>query len=253
MFDNYTEPAKKAVDVAREAAGAARRTTCGIEHLVLGLAAAAESAAAAVLEGLGVDEARLRGVLGAPAEGVARAVSFSPSALRAIEHGREAAARLGHDRIDTMHLLIGVLAAGEDEALASVGLSRAEAQARVAEVFGVQLPRARMHPDLREWIVERVRAEASQLRARIGEDLASRAVDMAGPSRGAADEPARRLVRRAIALRHGGEVLRLERESDLLRSDAPWGVLKRQAEALPAAAVDLTADDLARAAKELAS
>jgi ATP-dependent Clp protease ATP-binding subunit ClpA len=251
MFDNFTDLAKRAVDVAREAAGPARRTMCGIEHLLLGLATTTESGAAAILQDLGLDESRLRATLGVAADAVARPVSFSPSALRAIEYAKQAAARLGHERIDTMHLLIGILEEADEEAMRTVGLDAREARVRVAEVFGQQLPAARMHPDLREWIRERVQAEASQLHATIDDPLIDRAIEMAGSAAGAPDEAARRLVRRAIALRHGGAVLALEREMDRLTGSARWEALHRQAQALPGGVIVLTADDLSRAAREL--
>ncbi len=250
MFQGFTDQAKRAVDVARESAGQARKTECGLDHLLLGLAAATGSGAAAILEGMGLDESTLRARLGAPVDAVAREVSFAAESVRALDEAKDAASRLGHEGIDTMHILIGILNAGKDVP----GFDAAAARQFVAEVFGIQTQQARIHPDVREWIVERVQAEAAQLHAAIDEALIDRAIDMAGrPGQGApADGPVRRLVRRAIALRHGGEVLEAERAFDSGGPDA-WAKLRRQAEALPTGKIPVTADDLSRAAKELAS
>jgi len=251
MFQDFTDPARKAVDVAREAAGAARRAECGVDCLLLGLAASPDSGGGAVLDGLGLDEGRIRGALGAAADAVARDVSFSPAALRAIEGAKGVAHRLGHECVDTMHLLIGILECGDEAAMRSVGLDPGETRARVAEVFGFTLPSTRMHPDLRDWVIERVQAEAAQLHARIDARLIDRAIGMGGPPAGAADEPARRLVRRAIALRHGGTVLEVERSLDGLSGEPRWAALRRQAEALPPPFIELTGEDLDRAARDL--
>ena len=65
---------------------------------------------------------------------------FGPDARRAIVAAQVAARRMGHDHVDTEHLLLGILAAGPDAAGATIlerdGLTWAEVETEVASAVG---------------------------------------------------------------------------------------------------------------------
>jgi hypothetical protein len=65
---------------------------------------------------------------------------FGPDARRAVVAAQVAARRMGHDHVDTKHLLLGILAAGPDAAGATMlercGLTRAEVETEVASAVG---------------------------------------------------------------------------------------------------------------------
>jgi ATP-dependent Clp protease ATP-binding subunit ClpA len=151
MYDRFTELAKRAIVAARDAADSLRHDFVGTEHLLLGLAQTAGTASEA-LRAHGLEIARTRtaveGVLreaDAPASGgrsAADALStlgidvaeiqqradrnFGPGAFRyprpafslrlkkVIKLSLHQARELGGERIDTEHLLLGLLSDGED-------------------------------------------------------------------------------------------------------------------------------------------
>lgn len=62
MFDRFTRPARAAVVLAQEEAREAGATSLGAEHLLVGVLGHREGVAAAVLQGWGVDAARVSAV-----------------------------------------------------------------------------------------------------------------------------------------------------------------------------------------------
>ena len=67
---------------------------------------------------------------------------FTRAARDVAVSAQEEAAELGHDRIGTEHLLLGVAAAGDDGILASLGVERAALRATVANERGGELDAA---------------------------------------------------------------------------------------------------------------
>ena len=65
---------------------------------------------------------------------------FGPDARRAVVSAQGAARRMGHDHVDTEHLLLGILAAGPDAAGATVlqrsGLTSAEVETEIESAVG---------------------------------------------------------------------------------------------------------------------
>jgi ATP-dependent Clp protease ATP-binding subunit ClpA len=151
VYDRFTELAKRAIVAARDAADSLGHDFVGTEHLLLGLAQTAGTASEA-LRAHGLEIARTRtavegvsreaGVPASGGRGAADALStlgidvaeiqqradrnFGPGAFRfprpafslplkkVIQLSLHQARELGAERIDTEHLLLGLLSAGEE-------------------------------------------------------------------------------------------------------------------------------------------
>lgn len=162
VYDRFTALAKRAIVAARDAAASLGHDFIGTEHLLIGLAQTS-GAAGEVLRARGVELDRLRAeverqmaargvaatrgtaatdalaTLGIDVVEIRRRAdasfgagsfqfprpAFRLSAKRAIKASLEQAREVGQERIDTEHLLLGVLADGSDatlEVLASLGI-----------------------------------------------------------------------------------------------------------------------------------
>lgn len=154
MFDRFTELAKRAVVASQDAALALGHDFIGTEHMLLGLASTAGTASEALREH-GVELARARdetvrlleaaGVAATGGQAAKDALSsigidvaeiqrraddafgpgafrfprpaYTPRAKKALELTLREAVALGQQRIDTEHMLLGLLAEGEGVAL----------------------------------------------------------------------------------------------------------------------------------------
>jgi ATP-dependent Clp protease ATP-binding subunit ClpA len=154
MFERFTELAKRAVSASQDAALALRHDFIGTEHLLLGLASTAGTASEVLRQhGVGLEQARVETVrllreAGVPEAGGQAAKdalssigiditeiqrraeeNFGPGAFRFPRPGFTPRARkvleltwreskaLGHQHIDTEHLLLGLLAEGDGVAI----------------------------------------------------------------------------------------------------------------------------------------
>jgi ATP-dependent Clp protease ATP-binding subunit ClpC len=136
MYDRFAERARKAIAYAREEAIRLDHDYIGTEHILLGIIREGNGVAVAVLENLTVDLAKLRHEvekLVASTGGTLTLgkVEFSMTAKKVLELAQEEAQNLGHNYIDTEHILLGLIREGEGIA------------ARVLASFGVTLTRAR--------------------------------------------------------------------------------------------------------------
>lgn len=154
MFERFTEPAKRAVVAAQDAALSMGHDFIGTGHVLLGLAQTA-GPAGEVLRAHGVELTRVRETTsqlleeagmaatgGQPATDALASIGidvaeiqrraddtfgpgvfrfprppFTPGARKSLELTLREATALGHQHIDTGHLLLGLLAEGEDVAV----------------------------------------------------------------------------------------------------------------------------------------
>lgn len=113
----FSHHAQQALQTAESMAAGVPDGVVTCEHLLLGLASDPESAGAVVLHDCGFDLAYLETTIAfirgtSPHAESPSAVMRSPRVERVLEHaGREAANRAS-DRIETLHLLIGILREG---------------------------------------------------------------------------------------------------------------------------------------------
>jgi hypothetical protein len=135
VWARFTQRARHAIIQAQEEARTAGNARIGTEHILLGLLHEPQALAARAIKAQGVSldlvRASVTEALDPPEEEQASGrIPFTPHAKKARELTVRAALRLGHDHIDTEHILLGLL--GEEEGLA----------ARVLEDLGVRKPAA---------------------------------------------------------------------------------------------------------------
>jgi hypothetical protein len=131
--DRFDDGARRALTLAQDEAQRLGHHYIGTEHLLLGLVRENQSAAARALGNMNVELETVRtvveSIIGRGGQ-VGPEVGLTPRAKRVIELTIEEARRLGHHRIGTEHLLLGILREGEGIAAGvllslGVGLDRA--------------------------------------------------------------------------------------------------------------------------------
>jgi ATP-dependent Clp protease ATP-binding subunit ClpC len=149
----FTKRARAVVAAASREAERRHATYVETEHLLLGLFAAGDSLATAVLHGLGVESRAVREAIetrvmhGTPeSEMWARLTVFGPKytarAKRALELAKAEALDLGHQYVGTEHLLLGLLRDPDSvaaQALAASGVDHAGAHRELLRLLGKPL------------------------------------------------------------------------------------------------------------------
>jgi ATP-dependent Clp protease ATP-binding subunit ClpC len=137
MFERFTEKAIKVIMLAQEEARRLGHNFVGTEQVLLGLIGEGTGIGPKVLKSMGVNlkDARVEveKIIGRGSGFVAVEIPFTPRAKRTLELSLEEARQLGHNYIGTEHLLLGLIAEGEGEGVAT----------RVLENLGVDLLKIR--------------------------------------------------------------------------------------------------------------
>jgi ATP-dependent Clp protease ATP-binding subunit ClpC len=135
-FERFTEDAKRTLVAAQEEAERMRVGYIGTEHILLGLLRVESGAASRVLTRFDVSLARVRQIVGDMRRERPRVEQVIPTSRvkRIIEISFLEATRLGHESVDTGHLLIGVVKEGEGIAALLLQDLGASAERVVAEV-----------------------------------------------------------------------------------------------------------------------
>jgi ATP-dependent Clp protease ATP-binding subunit ClpA len=135
----FTDRARRVVVLAQDEARELGHGSVRPEHLLLGLLAEGQGAAAQALESLGIslEEARDRvEEIAGPGQGTpAGRIPFTPPARQVLARSLREAVQLGHTRIGTGHLLLSLLAGADDitaQVLAGQGAGYDLARERVA-------------------------------------------------------------------------------------------------------------------------
>ena len=135
MFERFTERARQVVVYAQDEARPLGHEYIGTEHLLLGLLREERGFGGRVLQSLGVDidetRAQVVRIVGRGEGSTVGQIPFTPHAKRVLELSLREAAALGHEFIDTEHILLGLVREGE-----GVG-------SRVLEDFGVDVESVR--------------------------------------------------------------------------------------------------------------
>ena len=134
-FEKTTAKYIKVIMLAQEEARRLGHNFVGTEQIILGLIGERTGVAAKVLKSLGVNlkdsRIEVEKIIGRGSGFVAVEIPFTPRAKRVLEFSLEEALQLGHDYIDTEHLLLGLIREGEGVA------------ARVLENLGIDLTKVR--------------------------------------------------------------------------------------------------------------
>jgi Clp amino terminal domain, pathogenicity island component len=118
LFTRFTPGARRAIVLARDSARKLRQGAIGTEHLLVGLLGEEyEGTARAVLGEFGVAEGAIELAvaerMGVGKREVSAHLPFAPRSKKVLELTLREAVRLGHDRIGTGHLLLGLLRDGD--------------------------------------------------------------------------------------------------------------------------------------------
>jgi ATP-dependent Clp protease ATP-binding subunit ClpC len=117
VFERFTEAARQVVVLAQEEARSLGHDYIGTEHLLLGLLREEDGLAARVLESLGLTVVEVRAevarTVGESGHVAAGQMPFTPRAKKVLELALREAISLGHENIDTEHVLLGIVREGE--------------------------------------------------------------------------------------------------------------------------------------------
>jgi len=144
-FDRFTDRALKVMALARKNAQSFDHDFIGTEHILLALVGEEGGVALEVLDNLGLAIGAIRSEIEKnlrtrpPSPVAAGKIPFTPRANKVLELAREEAEGLRHDRIDTEHLLLGLVRENDGVAarvLLDLGLKLEEAREEVIHLVG---------------------------------------------------------------------------------------------------------------------
>ncbi|SDM12417.1 Clp protease N-terminal domain-containing protein, partial [Arthrobacter sp. ok362] len=117
MFERFTDRARRVVVLAQEEARRLNHNYIGTEHLLLGLIHEGEGVAAKALESLGVSldgvREQVQEITGQGQRSPSRGIPFTQRAKKVLELALREALGLGHARVGTEHILLGIIRDGE--------------------------------------------------------------------------------------------------------------------------------------------
>jgi len=143
MFDRFAERGKRAfterglqaLTLAQEEARRLRHDHAGSEHILLGLIRDRGGLAAETLSSLGIDltvvREQVEDILGRGRSEPPEQISYTPRARRVLDLAQLEAMQMGHGRIGTEHILLGLIREGRNVA------------AQVVVTLGADLSRVR--------------------------------------------------------------------------------------------------------------
>jgi len=153
-FDRFDNSAKRILALAQDEAIRFNHNYIGTEHLLLGLLREGEGIAARALNALGVEISQARTavefIIGRGEAAAAPSdITLSPRTKKIIELSIDEARQLGHERVGSGHLLLGLIREGDgigSGVLESLGIDFAIARAKVLELMPKQQPPAPPSP-----------------------------------------------------------------------------------------------------------
>jgi ATP-dependent Clp protease ATP-binding subunit ClpC len=144
MYQNFTDRARKIMQLANQEAQRFNHEYVGTEHVLLGLIKEGSGVAANVLKALDVDLRRVRLeveklVQSGPDFVTMGKLPHTPRTKKVIEYSMEESRNLGHRYVGTEHILLGVLREKEGVAaqiLMNLGLGLDEVREEVKNLLG---------------------------------------------------------------------------------------------------------------------
>ena len=131
-FERFSDDAKLTLQMAQEEAQLSQHSYIGTEHLLLGLLRLEQGTGREVLTGLGISFAEVRNkismAVGSGERGLIQNIVPTARVKRVIEIAFEQARRMGHDHVDSGHILLALVLEGHGlavQVLTDLGASRA--------------------------------------------------------------------------------------------------------------------------------
>ena len=169
MFERFTDRARRVIVLAQEEARMLNHNYIGTEHILLGLVHEGEGVAAKALESLGISldavRQQVEEIIGQGQQAPSGHIPFTPRAKKVLELTQREALQLGHNRIGTEHILLGLIREGDGVAaqvLVMLGADLNRVRQQVIQLISGQQPgdqptregtpmtEAQAHPDLIE-------------------------------------------------------------------------------------------------------
>jgi hypothetical protein len=143
-FDGFTDLSRHSIVLAQEAARTHKHDLIDTQHLLLGLLGEPQGLAHTLLTAGTASEQAVRDAIeeAMPSRGTKALrghIAFAPDSKEAIEQAHHASQDLGHSRVGTEHLLLGVIRVGSSSAaqvLHALGFTSDELHERVRTATG---------------------------------------------------------------------------------------------------------------------
>lgn len=121
VIDRFDDSARRAVDYASEEARMLNHNYVGTEHILLGVIREDDGIAAKLLVAAGVEidavRAQVKALIGTGGYSLSGHIPYTPRAKKVLELSIRESLQLGHSRINTGHILIGILRESEGVAM----------------------------------------------------------------------------------------------------------------------------------------
>ncbi len=223
-FHRFTDRARRVVVLAQEEARALNHNYVGTEHILLGLIHEDQAVAATALGSLGISlqcvRQQVEEIIGQGQQAPSGHIPFTPRAKKVLELSLREALPLGHNYIDTEHILLALIREGEGAAaqvLVRLGADLNRVRQQVIQLLaGRQTrPGERMPPPGLGDYDEKIAAARQQKDAALDAGELDRAATLRGEERRLLDERAGRLAQWSA----GVDVAALGEETDRLHQE----------------------------------
>ena len=153
MLERFTDQARRAVVLAEEEARMLDHNWIGTEHLLLGVLREGDGVAARTLESLGISlqvvRQQVEEIMGPVQQVPAEHIPFTPRSKKVLERSLRESLQLGHDRVGTGHILLGLIREGDGVAaqvLVSLGADLNQVRQQVIELVSDLRPQSGRRP-----------------------------------------------------------------------------------------------------------
>jgi hypothetical protein len=153
MLERFTDQARRVVVLAEEEARMLDHNWIGTEHLLLGVLREDDGVAARALESLGISlqpvRQQVEEIIGPVQQVPAEYIPFTPRSKKVLELSLRESLTLGHDRVGTGHILLGLIREGDGVAaqvLVRLGADLNQVRQQVIELVSDLRPQSGRRP-----------------------------------------------------------------------------------------------------------
>jgi Clp amino terminal domain, pathogenicity island component len=153
MLERFTDQARRVVVLAEEEARTLDHNWIGTEHLLLGVLREGDGAAARALASLGISlqpvRQQVEEIIGSVQQHASEHIAFTPRSKKVLELSLRESLQLGHDRVGTGHILLGLIREGEGVAaqvLVRLGADLNQMRQQVIELVSDLRPQSGRRP-----------------------------------------------------------------------------------------------------------
>ena len=153
MLERFTDQARRVVVLAEEEARMLDHNWIGTEHLLLGVLREGDGVAARALESLGISlqpvRQQIEEIIGPVQQVPAEHIPFTPRSKKVLELSLRESLQLGHDRVSTGHILLGLIREGDGVAaqvLVRLGADLNQVRQQVIELVSDLRPQSGRRP-----------------------------------------------------------------------------------------------------------